>query len=249
MLEGGKRINNESHHCPKVSIITVTYNASLHLKLFLDKVSKYLDKEVELILIDGNSTDNTIDIINDNNHIIDYWRSEPDEGIYYAMNTAIKYANGKWIYFLGVDDQILEGFNKMFDVLCKDNTVYFGNTLYTGIEIKNKISKYDLTKFIVCHQGIFYPKEVFKYYKYDVRYKVSADHYLNILCFTDKRFRWEYHDFLIANYAPGGFSATTSDDVFNKDYDGIIRKYLGFYSYLRYRFRLFKHSFKIKNHL
>ena len=90
-----------------LSIIIATYNAEKTLQRCLDSIIVQKSEEVELIIIDGGSTDNTVSIIKRNFKIIDYWISEKDKGIYDAWNKGIDKANGKWVQFVGSDDFIL----------------------------------------------------------------------------------------------------------------------------------------------
>lgn len=93
----------------KISIIIATYNAGQVLQRCLDSLRLQKTEEIELLIIDGNSKDNTLDIIKCNSDIIDYFISESDKGIYDAWNKGIKIAKGEWIEFLGADDQLMEG--------------------------------------------------------------------------------------------------------------------------------------------
>ena len=70
----------------KISIIIATYNAGNVLQRCLDSIRPQKLDEIELLIIDGNSKDDTMDIINKNSDIVDYWVSEPDRGIYDAWN-------------------------------------------------------------------------------------------------------------------------------------------------------------------
>src|SRR6476661_4261693 len=82
---------------PLVSIVIVTYNAAGHLQPCLDSIKAQSFKNIDLLILDGASKDNTVEIIKSNERLITYWQSEPDKGIYDAMNTAVKFAKGKWI--------------------------------------------------------------------------------------------------------------------------------------------------------
>ncbi len=85
--------------------MTVTYNAEELLEETILSVINQSYKNIEYIIIDGASTDGTIDIIKKYEEKIDYWMSEPDEGIYFAMNKAIEKATGKWINFMNAGDR------------------------------------------------------------------------------------------------------------------------------------------------
>ena len=88
----------------KVTIVTVTYNAKDLLEETIHSVLNQTYTNIEYIIIDGNSTDGTFEIIKKYEDKIDYWVSEPDDGIYYAMNKAIEKASGEWINFMNAGD-------------------------------------------------------------------------------------------------------------------------------------------------
>lgn len=88
----------------KISIITVSYNAAKTIEQTIQSVVNQTYDNIEYIIIDGGSTDGTVDIIKKYEDKIAYWVSEPDKGIYDAMNKGILKASGEYIYFLGADD-------------------------------------------------------------------------------------------------------------------------------------------------
>lgn len=101
-----------------ITIVIATYNAKECLQNCLDSIITQLNNNVELVIIDGQSKDGTIEIIENNQQYIKYWISEPDKGIYDAWNKGIKIANGKWIMFIGADDELLpDAINKYLNLL------------------------------------------------------------------------------------------------------------------------------------
>lgn len=92
---------------PTITIIIATYNAESFLQRCLNSIRSQKDFQTELLLIDGNSKDSTVDIIKKNKDIIDFSVSEKDKGVYDAWNKGIHQAKGKWIMFLGADDILL----------------------------------------------------------------------------------------------------------------------------------------------
>lgn len=92
-----------------ISIIIATYNAGKTLQRCLDSIALQKTDDIELLVIDGKSKDETVEIIKRNQSVIDQWISEPDKGVYDAWNKGIKFAKGKWIMFLGADDMLLDG--------------------------------------------------------------------------------------------------------------------------------------------
>jgi glycosyltransferase involved in cell wall biosynthesis len=234
MTEGGKRLTGNTKQSPKVTIITVVLNAAALLPGYLDNVTRFLNHDVELVILDGNSTDGTVDILTQNNSKINYWASAPDKGIYDAMNNAVKYARGQWLYFLGVDDTLLDDFKDIPAMLRNTLSVYYANVIYYGQPFYKVYDDYYLTKLNFIHQALFYPKAVFDTYQYDTRYKVYADYHLNLRLWKDPAFQFEHLDKLIASFPEGGFSSTIKDELFESQRDQLFKQYLKPASYYRY---------------
>jgi hypothetical protein len=221
----------------KISIVVVTYNAAKTLQTCLDSVYMQSYPGIELIVIDGNSTDGTQEILKANSNRINYWKSEPDTGIYDAMNKALKQATGQWIYFLGADDELLPAFSAMATELKSPNIIYYGSVLTRGLQPLGPVSVYYWAKHGVIQQSIIYPKVVFEKYSYNLKYKSSADFALNMQCFGDKYFEFKYLDYVIARFADTGVSGQSRDMVFERDKPGLILKNFGFKFWLRFTIR------------
>jgi len=232
MQQGGSRTDNNRQ--PLVSVVCVTYNAGQTLPQLLSSVAVHKSDAVELVIIDGNSTDDTLNIIKQNEAIIDFWISEPDKGIYDAMNKAIAYTKGQWIVFLGADDTLMDDFTEMLTVLKSPDTIYYGNVIFYGKPFSKVYDDYYLTKLNICHQAIFYPRAVFEKYKYDLKYNVYADYHLNLRCWHDPQFKFQHVDYLVASFPEGGYSFYTKDPEFEKERDMLFKKYLKRKSYYRY---------------
>jgi glycosyltransferase involved in cell wall biosynthesis len=93
-----------SEYIPLISIIVVVFNGGKTLQQCIDSISQQTCLNKELIIIDGGSKDNTVELLKANSQYINYWVSEPDKGIYNAWNKALLQAKGEWICFLGADD-------------------------------------------------------------------------------------------------------------------------------------------------
>jgi len=234
MQQGGLKIRDENIKEPLVSVVTVTYNAAQTLPQLITNIRGHKNSDIEFLVIDGNSTDNTLDILKANSDVVDFWISEPDRGIYDAMNKSLNYIKGQWVIFLGADDLLMDDFLKMLDILKDQATIYYGNVLFYGKLFCKVYDDYYLTKLNICHQAIFYPKAVFDKYKYDLQYTVYADYHLNLRCWYDPQFKFEHADYLVASFPEGGFSTYTKDPVFEKDRDRLFKKYLKRKSYYRY---------------
>jgi glycosyltransferase involved in cell wall biosynthesis len=89
---------------PLISVIVAVFNGRATLQQCIDSFARQTYANKELIVIDGGSTDGTIDVLRENQNTISYWVSEPDRGIYSAWNKALSQARGEWICFLGADD-------------------------------------------------------------------------------------------------------------------------------------------------
>jgi len=191
----------------------------------------YPDKEH--LLVDGASTDGTLDIIKryaeKYPHIS--FISEPDRGIYDAMNKGIDRATGEWIYFLGCDDvfyddSVLDKLFKLNDVELYD--VVYGNVLWgdTGKIYDGKFTRLKLMEKNLCHQSVFYRSTLFsKFGKFDAAYRSWADYLFNIRCFNSDEVRLKYVDIIVAKYGVNGFSSTTPDEGFIENRESIFREH------------------------
>src|SRR5690606_6517840 len=245
MKEGGYSTQHGSTtKAPLISVIIVCYNAANTLYECMQSVVGQEFAGIELIIIDGQSTDRTVEILEAQNHQIAYWRSEPARGIYHAMNKALNYANGKWLLLLGADDLLLPGISQMAQVLKDKHTIYYSKVLYEESPVGRKIGGYFLAKNNICHQSILYPTTVFEKYRFEEKYRLYADHYLNMQCWADPQFKWQYCDILTAKFALDGASSAKDDPAFEADKAKWIKKYFGQLAYWRYRFKQLKSNIK-----
>ncbi|WP_316735283.1 glycosyltransferase family 2 protein [Pedobacter aquatilis] len=226
---------------PLVSVITVTYNASEFISKCIDSVKAQTYPNIEHVIIDGGSTDNTLELVDGR---VEFWISEEDKGIYDAMNKSVQFAKGRWILFLGADDTLLSGFSDMCLLLKDKNCIYYGDSKINQHVFGGEFNAYRLAKFNICHQSIFYPRTVFDRYHYNLKYKVRADHDLNIRCYADSNLRFQYYPMFISQFADGGFSSVFEDKAFFKDRGKIIKEAFGFKIYLRYILRRLRHKIK-----
>lgn len=170
---------------PLISVLTVVRNGEKSLEqTILSVVSQEYDN-FEYIIVDGASTDSTISILQAHAPAI-CWISEPDGGIYDAMNKALAMAKGQWIYFLGADDR-LSGPKTLAAVAPSlDNalSLVFGKVRYPdGRIVTSQLGLRTLLHNTVHHQGAFYHCRLFEGWKYGTQYKVVADYELNLLLY------------------------------------------------------------------
>lgn len=115
-----------------ISVVTVCYNAADTIEKTMLSVLNQTYHDIEYIIIDGGSTDGTVEIIRKYADRIAYWVSEPDKGIYDAMNKGIKVATGEWINFMNAGDEFVDAnvLDKLFFAKTVANVdVIYGNTL------------------------------------------------------------------------------------------------------------------------
>lgn len=232
--------NNKEIQQPLISIITVTFNAAKNIRQCIESIESQPYSRIEHIIIDGASTDGTVNILKELNDRIAYWVSEPDNGIFHAMNKGLSHAKGDWIYFLGSDDTLYPEFSEMASLLTNADTIYYGQCSWGDIILGGKFSPYRLTKDCICHHSVLYPRSVFDKYSYSEKYPTGGDHLLNIQCWSDRSFKKKYYPLVIANFAQHGASQNTADPLFDHDFPAIIRKHCSLLVYLRYQWKTFK---------
>ena len=220
---------------PRFSIITPTYNPGQRVEETIKSVLAQKNELFEYIIVDGCSTDETLNIIRKYEGRIK-WSSQRDCGVYDAMNRGIRMAAGDYLYFLGAGDRLRENILEKVEKTIPDGHLIF---IYGNVFLLDKkrkyLGKFDEAKIAranICHQAIFYERTIFDVIgTYDLRYSLLADHDLNLRCFGDKRIRKIYVDEVIADYEGGGISMG-KDLNFIKDAPRIIRENLGPKGYL-----------------
>lgn len=211
----------------KLSIIIPVFNSGKTIAACLDSIIQQEFDGVEVLIVDGLSNDNSLDIVRAYQDKHDWIRliSEKDDGIYDAMNKGVRNASGAWLYFLGSDD-VLHSNNVLKSIFGKSDLsekydLIYGNVIFkhSGKRYDGKFDAYRLIEKNICHQAIFYRKELFeKIGLYQTKYIVLADYVFNILCFSDRSVRKHYIDTSIAIYNEKGFSSNCFDKEYRKDY-------------------------------
>ncbi|NVC65323.1 glycosyltransferase [Vibrio sp. 05-20-BW147] len=172
----------------KLTVITSTLNCFEEIKKTAASIRNSGNIDIQWVVIDGNSSDGTVEYINDNLELVDVFISEPDTGIYDAWNKGIKYIKGDWVLFLGAGDEIIgSGVQVLLDYIKSDTTnrtMYYGNVnlidsdgikllKYKEVSLGNWSSgRPDLP----CHQGVFQHISLFNVTPvFDTKYKIAAD--------------------------------------------------------------------------
>lgn len=217
---------------PLITIITVVFNGEKYLEQTIQSVINQTYPNVEYIIIDGGSTDGTLDIIKKYEHFIDYWVSERDKGIYDAMNKGVRVSLGNWVGILGSDDyyekdalrslffEILEHIDSWV-IYGHCNMIYNNKFLYlrTG-NPKVEDIKYELP---FMHQSCIYKANLHKKIgMYDIGLEVQGDYEFFLRAYF-RRFKFSLVNLVIANYRIGGFSS--NEDLSFKNYIAIGKRY------------------------
>jgi len=235
------KVSGHLNSSGKISIIIVTRNASETLQNCLDSIYRQTHAGIEIIIIDGDSTDDTVEILKKNSPRIAFWKSEPDEGIYDAMNKAVTYATGNWVYFLGADDELLPGFSDMATELKDPYTIYYANVFAEGKIRLGELTRYQIAKCGPYHQAIIYPKLVFDKYHYNTAYKISADFALTLQLCGDSTYKFVYKNYTLANFNHEGISGIQIDKRFQADKARLIFTNFGLITWFRYSIHRLKH--------
>lgn len=244
-LTGHRKTPSPEH--PLISVITVVFNGVHELAATIQSVKSQRYDNVEYLVIDGCSSDGTLNVIRVHNDVIDYWQSEPDSGVYDAMNKSIDHASGNWLLFLGAGDLLLNCLHEIAPLLSDPYTVYYGDVympskhrLYDGRFTPHKLSRANLP-----HQAIFYPKVLFDDYRFDLRYPIMSDYDLNIRAFCGKKYTFSYIRILVTIYEDReGMSSRIRDAAFDRDRYRILRDNFGLLIGCEYRLREFFRIFE-----
>jgi len=226
---------------PLISIITVVYNGFGTIEDSIKSIANQTYKNIQHVIIDGLSSDGTLEVINrlktSNTTLI----SEKDSGIYNAMNKGLTLADGDWVLFLGADDILAYSgiIEELIPYFTHPDFIYYGNSyiktlnsLYNG-----KVNMFSIALGNVSHQAIFYPKNIYKQKIYDESYRIFADHIYNIELYSKFSKQFVYLPKLISIYSGIGISSNTKDEKYDQTLTRVIINnfgYLcGFYVWLR----------------
>lgn len=206
-----KKIKQEGKiSAPLLSVITVVYNSVNLLESTIESVTNQEYPNIEYIIIDGGSTDGTVDIIKKFESVIDFWISEPDTGIYDAMNKGIAKASGEWISLMNSGDLYSSSTALNFLNNCRvDVDIYYSDTiLLTGKHPTLSIASVENKTFI--HQSMVYKKSMHeKHGGYLSSPGITISDYLFFACFWLTENSEKVHE-PIAKYRVDGLSSNRS---------------------------------------
>ena len=197
---------------PLVSIITVSYNAAATIEETILSVINQDYDNIEYIIIDGGSTDGTLDIIRKYEDKIAYWVSEKDYGLYHAMNKGIEYAHGEIIGMINADDFYYTGaINKMiktFENKALNQYIFFGDMQHGDILVPGWRPKAIKRSAFGTHPSMFVPRAIYDTIGvYKLQYKILSDYDFMYRAFNVYNIQPLYLAEKIAFFRPGGLSA------------------------------------------
>ncbi len=225
-----------------ISLITINYNDKIGLERTLKSVTNQTYQDFEYIVIDGGSTDGSKEIIEQYSNKINYWISEPDNGVYNAMNKGILKANGEYLLFINSGDELynLEVLKENLKFIHTHDLVYF-NINVVG-EIDNYIKKYPskisfsyLYRDTLPHPATFIKKSLFeKIGLYDEHFKIVSDWKFFILALVKYNVTYQYVDAVFSKFYFDGISSNKEnleillaerEQVLNQEFPLIIKDY------------------------
>ncbi|MEA4841498.1 MAG: glycosyltransferase family 2 protein [Bacteroidales bacterium] len=223
----------------KLSVITINYNNRDGLRKTIESVVNQTSRDFEYIIIDGNSTDGSMDVIKEYADKIDYWVSEPDKGIYNAMNKGILIATGEYCNFMNSGDcfhqnDVLEQVLPYFFVdiiwgkFLKVNDLQLGGYPYSNVSML-LFAKGGA----ICHQATFIKRKLFNGNLYDENLKIVSDwkFFIDELIFKNCSFK--NINIIVADFDNTGISST-NEKITNNEREMILKEFLPERIYIDY---------------
>jgi glycosyltransferase involved in cell wall biosynthesis len=200
---------------PRLSIVVATFNCATRLQACIDSIVAQTSSDWELLVVDGGSTDGTVDVIQSNLEHVAYWHSRPDAGIYDAWNQALECATGEYVCFLGADDawhapDVLASVfaaigDRQYELVTGRGLLVDG----AGRAIEEFGRPWDyrrvMKRMTICHPGALHRRELFRRFgAFDTGYRICADY--EFLLRLPASLRSLHLDMTMVDVADGGVS-------------------------------------------
>ncbi len=229
----------------KVSIITVTFNCATTLPDTIKSVNQQTARHnIEYIIIDGNSKDDTLKIIRENEAYIDKWISEPDNGIYDAMNKGLSMASGEWIGFLHADDLFFDNAvieDLLLNTINTNYNVIYGNLNYIKTTPSFQIIRYWQSKafktsllkrgWMPPHPTVYIKNDLIKETGgFNTSFRISADYDYMLRLFSNSKTNSFFNNRTMINMRLGGISNNSVKNIIRKskeDYKALKNNNIG----------------------
>ena len=211
----------------RYSIVTINYNNKEGLNNTLKSIIGQSYTDYEYIIIDGGSTDGSVDIINQHKEHISYWVSEKDKGVYHAMNKGIAQAHGDYLIFMNSGDcfhesNILSSVTQyQEDIIC--GKVLKGESTIPSGHNKPTITLVDLMRGSLPHQAMFIKRELMTKHPYDESYKILSDWIFCLEAIVFDNCSYRNIETIVADYDTNGIS-THSNGLLPKEKEQILKE-------------------------
>ena len=195
-----------------LSIVTVTKDCVATLERTFNSIEQVKDEGIEYIVVDGESTDGTLELVESHPNIVDRWVSEPDSGIYDAMNKGVKMATGRYVLFLNGDDSLSpEGFSSAFRRLgASEAGVVSGRCHLDGEDSANGLLTPSAWRLLfintIPHPSTFARRDLLIARPFRTDFRIAADYEFFLVSYLN-RVRFELLDDVISNHFRGGVSS------------------------------------------
>lgn len=222
---------------PLFSIIIPTYQSEKTVGLCLESIFSQAFSNFEVIIQDGQSTDQTLQVVQRYNDPRLLVYVEDDHGVYDAMNRALGRVSGEWILFLGSDDRLFESTTlaSLATIVAQASAdLVYGNVIISGDSHWAKDGEIyrgetDIATLLttnLSHQSIIYRKKIFEHgLRFNLDYPICADFDLNLRCFAG--YRVLYTPLIVTVFATGGTSSQHADQRFERERWENVVKYYG----------------------
>lgn len=207
---------------PKISIVTVCFNAELALEETIKSVISQTYSNIEYIIIDGGSKDSTMLIVDRYREHFSTVISEPDKGIYDAMNKSLSHVTGDYVYFLGAGDLLVD--KNSLQELVSDMSMQNADIIAANVNVLDEQGDFlylkthewindrrQLLSNTICHQGVLIKSELVKQLGgFDTSYRICADYAQMLKLILSLRVKTVSSSTVIANYPTDGVSGVTT---------------------------------------
>jgi glycosyltransferase involved in cell wall biosynthesis len=220
---------------PKISVVTVNYNNAGGLDRTMMSVFAQHSNDLEYIVIDGDSKDGSKQLLNENQSGITHWLSEPDTGVYHAMNKGIGLATGDYVLFLNsgdifVNDDVLR---EVAPLLTGGRDIYYGNLIFShkGKDVLREYpERFNFEYFLersLPHPGSFIKRELFeRIFTYSENYRIVSDWEFFICAILKEKVSYEHLNKVISVFELDGMSNDPANKAsIEEEREQVIRKH------------------------
>ena len=220
IMEGGTRTRGRqvtgTPDQPLVSIVTVVFNGAATLERTLKSVREQDHPHIEHIVVDGGSTDGTVDLLRAHDTDLAYWSSTPDKGIYDGMNKGLSLCRGEWVGLINADDWYEPGIiSRMMheaqgrdavNILHGDIWIHYPNGTRRKKRARNSSFLLRYWEMVLNHPSFFVRNRYYASHRFDPSFRVSGDHLWTLRAHLEDPAQFHYVPVPVANFSAGGAS-------------------------------------------